>query len=303
MSFKNLEDSIRALEDISDAPRLRARIRELEEEQLKKDQAHAREKEELQEENARLVASYRSLDARHKALANLRIVFQKNSISLREIDSIARKRMDKEVDKRIEKQAKELFEEQLPSLIEVEIKGYPALCSDVTRGIVWKKAAQLSDECLRNSSMWPNWFKVKVSTEADKQAKEKMDQEFWGNVRHRADQEIIHRLPGAWNSFLRGYATSFMKNTLQAQLLSLTAPIEYACPKCGGPVHVTLTPNDISLMLRKGWVSYICPFSKGIFKHNFRVTLGELFWFIMNGDLIPIRASRTRTIEYRPVED
>ena len=290
MSFKKLEDSIKALEDVGDAPRLRALIKELEEKQQKKERAHAKEKNELQEKNARLASSYNTLKARANELTRLRIVYRNNRYSLREIDSIARKRMDKEVKKRIKKQAQKLSEEQLPLLIEAEIKGYPLKCSEVTRRTVEGKAEQLLDEYLRNPSMWPPWFKIKVHDEADKQVIKRMDQEFWNNVLQRTDQEINDRLPSAWMSFLRGNATSFMKNTLQAQLRSLVTTLDYTCPRCGGTAEVTLTPDEFSQMIRKGRVTYICPYSKGIFKHKFQITLGELFWYIMKGDVIPVRA-------------
>ena len=290
MSFKNLEDSIMALEDVSGAPMLRAHIKEQEEEQQKKERAHAREKKELQENYARLFESYNALKARANELTRLRVVYKNDRYSLREIDSIAKKRMDKEVKKRISKKAINLSENQLPSLIEAEIKGYPIKCSEVTRRTVEEKAAKLLDKYLRNPAIWPPWFKEKVREETDKQVIKRMDQEFWDNVQQRTNQEINLMLPSAWMSFLRGNATSFMKNTLQAQLRSLVATIEYTCPRCGGTVQITLTPDEFSLMIRKGYVSYICPYSKGVFKHNFRITLGKLFWYVMKGDVIPLRA-------------
>lgn len=288
MSFENIEDSIRALEDVSDAPRLRACIRELEEKLLRKDSAHTKEKGELQDENVRLVKVCHSLESRCTELAGIRVVFQKNRYSLRGIDRIAGERMGKEVKKQIKKQAQKLSEEQLPSLIEGEMKGYPAACSDATRKIVEEKAAQLCDEYLRTPSMWAQWFRDEVRGEVDKQVEKRMDQTFWDSVKSRADQEINYRLPAAWMSFLRGSATSFMMNTLQDQLLSFMASIEYNCPKCEEIVQVTITPDDFSIMLQKGWVSYRCPFCRGFFKKNIRVTLGELFWHIQKGDVIPI---------------
>jgi len=288
MSLKNLEESIRTLEDVSDAPKLRARIENLEQELNRKNRAHAEKKKEQQEANARLADSCRTLE-------RLRIVFKKNTYSIREMNKIARNMMDKDIKKQIKEQAQNLFEKQLPSLIETEMKGYPMVCSDYTRRIVENKAVQLCDKYLRNPSMWPNWFREKVQGEADKQADERMNQTFWNNVQQRADQEINYRLPTAWVSFLKGYATSFMKNTLQDQLRSLIAPIEHNCPKCGEAIQITITPDEFSLMLRKGRVSYACPFCKGFFKNNIQVTLGELFWYILNGDVI-LRETRAQYV-------
>ena len=303
MTFKNIEDSIKTLSDVSEAPYLRARVKELEEELIKQDQAHARELKALQEENARIEASYSSLKSLYEELVQLRITYKNDIYNLRGIDRIARNRMDQNVKKSIKKQAQKLCEDQLPLLLEAEIKNYPLTCSNVTSRIINKRATQLRDEYLRDPTSWPQWFKAKVSEEAQKTADKMADELFWENVMSQVDQEIMQRLPNAWKHFLREYATSFMMNTFRTQLLSLMIPLELTCPKCGENVQFTPTPDDLSAMQRIGYVTYVCPYAKGLFKHQFRIYLGALFWIVMKGDVEPIRHSiPIRTVKYVPLE-
>jgi len=150
-SFRHLEEGIRTLKDVSEAPILRARIEELEEELVKKDKECAGKIQKLQEKNANLVSTINSLRAENKNLNNLKIEFKKEKLDLRGIDRVVRSRMDETIQKNIEKKAQKLCNKRLPFLIEVEIKKYPHSCSEATRIAIEKKATQLSNETLRRA--------------------------------------------------------------------------------------------------------------------------------------------------------
>ena len=161
----------------------------------------------------------------------------------------------------------------------------------------------MRDEYLRDPTSWPEWFKVKIREEAQKMSDKMVNELFWGNEKLQADHEIMQRLPDAWKQFLKGYATSFMKNAFKNQMLSMMVAIEYICPTCRENVQFTLTPDDLGLMLRRGWVSYVCPYAKGFFKHQIQISLGELFWYIVNGNVILItRSMPISTKKYIPLE-
>jgi len=139
-----------------------------------------------------------------------------------------------------------------------------------------------------------------VRREVEGLTAERMNRAFWDSVKQETDKEINIRLPGAWKSFLAGTATSFMLNSLQAQLLSLAATMDLSCPKCGGNVSVTLTPNEISILVQKGKITFVCPYSQGmLWRHRFRITLGELIWLIMKGNVIPRSHLEPKTIRTR----
>ena len=105
----------------------------------------------------------------------------------------------------------------------------------------------------------------------------------------QTDYEVNQELPDAWGRFIRGYATSYIQNTIQTQLKQLTTTIEDNCPYCRNKYKVTLTPDDFAQLVRVGWIKFDCPFCKGFLRPKIRLTLGQLFWKIMNGDTTPER--------------
>jgi hypothetical protein len=49
-------------------------------------------------------------------------------------------------------------------------------------------------------------------------------------------------------------------------------------------MSVTITPNDISDLLRYGGFQRSCIYCRGFFKPRIKITLGSLVWTILNGD-------------------
>lgn len=97
MSFEDLEKSIENLKDIEEAPRLRERNRQLYERLHDRVRQHERERQEWFVEKKALISSTEKMRKENKELKDLRLVYDKDFYSLKEIDVIVNRKFDRKL--------------------------------------------------------------------------------------------------------------------------------------------------------------------------------------------------------------
>lgn len=135
MSFKELEKSIKNLDDLVAVPQLRARIKELEAELHRCNQKYEQKESAWIKEKRDLKKTYNAKDAEDRELADLRITYNKDKLSLRDIDKLVDLRFTLENEKKNAVRVEHLASTLLPSRVAEEIKRYPN-CTPETKRII-----------------------------------------------------------------------------------------------------------------------------------------------------------------------
>jgi hypothetical protein len=304
------DDSIRAglarFQNLQEAPKLRTRIAELKEVLAEKErekkaiiQNHAQEVNKLKNRIHQQVTNIQGLELKVDELESIKIRVGKEKLTLREFDKRAKKKVKKEMQEEVVSKANALAKIKTPLFVRAEILKFPHNCMDETRDLIESRAISLRDEYLANPANWSPEFKSWIYKYIDARVEEKKNYCFWEEVHKEAEFEVDHRLPNAWARFLSNYATNFIQNTFQNQLRRLSTPITLYCPKCQGSHQITLTPNEMSILIRNRLISFPCSYCRGWFKPKISISLGELFWLIENGDLKPRKLPVYRAITLR----
>ena len=139
MSFNELEESIKKLDDLAEVPQLRARIKELEAELHRCNQKYEQKESAWMKENRELKQENDTKDAENRKLADLRIIYNKDSLSLRDVDKLVNLRFTSENEKKNALRVERLVGTLLPSRVAEEIKRYPH-CAPETKRIIEKVA-------------------------------------------------------------------------------------------------------------------------------------------------------------------
>ena len=295
MSVKEFREGISRFKDVQDGPGLRKRVLELEEKDKEKDRQiekiyldHGREVNSLHNTIATHENQIRFLEASNEDLESIRVsIGGKEKVSLRKFAQLVTSEAKKANQETIVSKANEIAMIKLPIFVEAEIDRYPYNCTDETRSIIESKAFSLRDEYLEDPGMWSPEFRSKNEKVIKRRVEEDKNASFWQEVHIEANKEINQRLPSSWTYYLQNFATKYIQNSFQNQLRRLSIPITLYCPKCHGPHQVTLTPNELAQIIRHGFVSFPCMYCKWLFKPKVSITLGELFMFILNGDVTP----------------
>ena len=297
MSAKEFREGLSRFKEIQDGPAQRKRVLELEEMVREKDRQiekinlnHGMEVFTLLNTIATHENRIHVLEASNESLESIRIsIGGKEKVSLRKFARLVTSEAKKENQEAIVSKANDIVRIKLPLFVKAEIDRYPNNCTDETRSIIDSKTISRRNEYLNTPSMWSREFQTWINNQIETGVIQKEDEAFWKEVHLEANIEINQRLPAAWKNQLENYATKYMQNSIQHQLRRLSIPITLFCPKCNGPHQITLTPDDIAQIIRKGSVSYPCIYCTGLFKPQIIITLGELLWLILNGDVIPQR--------------
>lgn len=293
MTIEKISTALDKFKDLREAPLLRVEKEKLETALTDANRVIRRKDEKITDQN--LVISRQA--ARIEELEAIRVKVGKEKMSLSTFQRRARSQIDVEIRKQIASKANISARQMLPGMVKAEINSFPNNCQYETRELINNKSLQLLDQYLKDPKMWPGWFNNTVNSEATNRAEKLKDKAFWSNVKLQADNEINQRLPYAWNGFLANYATKFTQNSIQSQLLSLSTTVELICHKCGGVHLLTLTPDDLSILIRTGKINVPCMYCKGLFKPKMTLTLGALFWLIQSGDITPIRILNSKVVK------
>lgn len=299
MSFNEIERSIRDLKDVTEAPKMREKVKELEEELSRKENRHRLEIRENEKEvyALRLVVAGKNL--RIKELENIRTKYKKKSYSPKEFKALVRAEVGEYIEKNIRDRAKKLAEKQLPHYIAVEISRYPNDCSAATRRIIEEQARFQRDTLLMNPSTWPPWFNAKVQAQVDTLTNHLIDKEFENRVNTQAWNRLNDLVNYHWPKQLTDKLTPFIQSSIRAQLLTLTTTFQFQCWKCGTPQMTTMTPNNLAIQIQKGKIVINCVHCH----RRIRITLGELLWIIINnGDIGPPPRILQYGVKYLPAK-
>lgn len=292
MSFNEIERSIQDLKDVTEAPKLREKVRELEEELSIKENEHRREIRENEKGVNELRQFVVGKNLRIKELENIRTKYKKESYSPKQFKALVKAEVGEYIEKNIRDRAKKLAEKQLPHYIAVEISRYPNDCSAATRRIIEEQARFLRDILLKNPSTWAPWFNAKVQAQVNTLANNLMDKEFENRVNTQAWNRLNDLINYHWPKQLTDKLTPFIQSSIRAQLLTLTSTFQFQCWKCGTPQMITMTPNNIAIQIQKGKIVIKCVHCH----RRIRITLGESLWNIINnGDIGPPQ----RILQYR----
>ena len=276
MTYYNLEKSLADLKIVSEARALR-------EENDKLIQTLNQKRSAADAEISQLKAQLHSLEKKIQDLSSSRINFSKKEYSRKEFKALVKQHVDDTVKKRISKGVERKFQEELPSLISSEIQKFPENCSPETYLLIEAQAKKHRDELLK-SSTWPPWFNEWVNQKILSDVNSQLDKEFYRSVDASAYQQLESLRMDAWPQYLNDVVTPYLQNSITSQLLTLNTTIQIECYSCGGLMDVTITPDEIALLLRTGKIKTACIYCEGIFRPKIRTTLGDLIWTILTGD-------------------
>lgn len=277
MTYNNLEKSLSNLKLISEARAIREENNRLRQTIYEERNASATEIAKLQTQ-----LSFRDMEI--QKLRSYKIVYNKNEYSRNKFNTLVKQHVKKEYKEQIQKDVEQKFQKELPSLISSEIKKYPDKCSAATYSLIEAQAIKQRDEFLSQQSAWPNWFSEQVNQIVNSKVTIQMNQEFNIRVLSSAQKSLEMLRKDAWPRYIDDVVTPYLQNTITSQLLTLNTTIQIVCHSCGGFMSVTITPIEISHLLRSGMIQTACIYCKGFFRPRIKITLGSLIWTILNGN-------------------
>ena len=140
MSFGKLEESIRNLKDMTELPKLRVRIKELENILNHSNRQNLKERKQLTNEIQRLNFENTKKDEKIKKLEKIKIRYNQTVYNFVEFDNLIKSEVNKVNQYWIAKEASILAEQLLLERVSNEILGYPNRCSPETRRLIEKVA-------------------------------------------------------------------------------------------------------------------------------------------------------------------
>jgi hypothetical protein len=298
MSFKDFEKSLQGLKNVTEAPKLRERIKELEQ---KLAQEETRNKQRLQDKEKEIEQLLHVISLKNvymKELEEPRIRYKKDQYSPKEFRALIKAEVDKYIKKQIQVKAKKLAEKLLPKYVTDEISRYPERCAVATKQMIENQAKIYRDFTLLNPSTWPPLLIDKVEERANALANQIMNEEFEKKVSRQAWYELNKLIEVYWPKQLTEKVTPFIQSSLRSQLLKLTHTIHFDCGRCGASQYLTMVPNDIATLLKKSRIIINCIHCQ----KRISLTLGELLWTIVNNDDVGPPTRIIKGIKYEPVK-
>jgi len=213
---------------------------------------------------------------------NLKTRFAGKEITLEEFMKEQLEQTRKVYHEEIERKAKQKFEAMAPKLVNKELERTLKLPrserSQVLNSIVDTKVNENVNHVLKTPSSWPLWFKQSVDNDIKEGIERGLDKIFWANV-NRAKQ-------AEWPEFLEKYTwekiTPICQDLIKTHFINVLADqsIVESCDKCEMVWDFSLSPENIALLFRRGYIEGACgnpqcvEWHRG--RHKIRIPLADL---------------------------
>ena len=283
MSFSNLDNALKRLKDVRDAPLLRQEVIRLTHELDEKEKTHQQEVKKHDEQVKKLQRKLSEKEIQSERLKRKRVKYNKQHYSIEEFEELVKQRFTEQVNEIINKRVKEKVVDELPKILKSEVSRYPYGCRELTRSTIDFSALGKMNKLLQQKHSWPAWFRREVEKEAARIAQGYYNDEFWRQVTVKASERLENLKKKAWPEYIKRNITPFLQQNFQIQLQGLTTEIIVTCLSCGNNHQVSITPEDVAKLITRGFTVYPCPHSKGWFRPKIKITLADLLLIITAG--------------------